>query len=270
MSTLDTASLQECRLRISSGDRLPTLAKRFGVTWQKLHALLYPAPATELPPPKLRHSIKLVDAYRPSTLADLKGQAHVSEPLRRFAASPHPTAMLFEGDTGTGKTSAALALAHDLGCDVEQEELGGVRSIASGEQTAENVRDLPRSLALRPMYGSGWKLAIINECDRMHAAAETIWLDRLEAIPAKCVIVFTTNHTAKLSQRFLDRCERFAFVSDSATLRPAAIELLRTIWQAEVDSPLRLDIIEDVVNKATESKQLSLRRCVQMFQQRLS
>jgi DNA polymerase III delta prime subunit len=34
----------------------------------------------------------------------------VVEALRRFVKDPYPTAFLFEGWTGTGKTSAALAL----------------------------------------------------------------------------------------------------------------------------------------------------------------
>ncbi len=266
MTTLTTTTIDECRFRLRSGDKLASVARTAGVSWQTLHKLLKQA----MPIPKLRRSIKLVDAYRPKTLSELRGQHQVAALLERFVTQPYSTAMLFEGETGTGKTSAALALAHDLGCDLDETELGGVINIASGEQSADNVRDLSRSLALRPMYGSGWKVAIVNECDRMNPAAETLWLDRLENLPAKCVVVFTTNHTGKLSQRFLDRCERFSFVSDSATLRPAAIDLLRSIWLAEVEAPLKLSVIEDVVSQATVDGRLSLRRCVQMFQQCLS
>jgi DNA polymerase III delta prime subunit len=42
---------------------------------------------------------------------------------------------LFTGPTGTGKTSAALALAADLGCG--SDEFGGLQVISSGEQTAD-------------------------------------------------------------------------------------------------------------------------------------
>ena len=272
MSTLTTTTLDECRCRLRTGDKLANVARTTGLHWQTLHKLLKQERTPDLQPPKLRRSVKLVDCYRPCSLSEVRGQTQVTSPLQRFVAEPYSTAMLLEGETGTGKTSAALALARDLGCDVGEEELGGVTNIASGEQTADNVRDLNRSLRLRPMYGSGWKVAIINECDRMNPAAETLWLDRLEpeSLPAKCVFVFTTNRPEKLSQRFLDRCDRFAFTSDSATLRPAAIDLLRSIWLAEVEAPLNLPVIEDVVAQATHEGQLSLRRCVQMFQQRLA
>jgi DNA polymerase III delta prime subunit len=44
------------------------------------------------------------------------------------------------------------------------------------------------------MVGSGWKVVIINEADRMTPQAEVMWLDGLEKLPAKTVVVFTTNN----------------------------------------------------------------------------
>jgi DNA polymerase III delta prime subunit len=136
-----------------------------------------------------------------------------------FAANPYPTAFIFEGETGTGKTSAALALAVALGCDLSQKEFGGVQAIASGEQSADTVREAYRQMFNTPWHGSGWKVVIVNEADRMARPAETIWLDVLEAIPARTVIIFTTNEAARLSQRFLDRCTRLAFESDGRQRR---------------------------------------------------
>ena len=49
------------------------------------------------------------------------------------------------------------------------------------------------TLSFRPMLGSGWKVLVCNEADRMTTSAETIWLDALEGLPPKSVIVFTTN-----------------------------------------------------------------------------
>jgi DNA polymerase III gamma/tau subunit len=70
--------------------------------------------------------IPLVEKYRPRTLADLIGQPDAVEQLTLWLADPYPVAFLFEGESGTGKSSAALALAHDLGVDVEEGEFGGL------------------------------------------------------------------------------------------------------------------------------------------------
>jgi hypothetical protein len=44
-----------------------------------------------------------------------------------------------------------------------------------------------------------------------------MWLDGLEKLPAKTVVVFTTNNLHKLTDRFVRRCEvqRFDATSDA-------------------------------------------------------
>src|SRR5262245_55365176 len=86
-------------------------------------------------------AMNLTEKYRPRTLADVVGQPWATEQLREFTANPVSCAFLFEGATGTGKTSAALALAHDLGVDIAAGPPGGLHQIASGEQTGQSVRD---------------------------------------------------------------------------------------------------------------------------------
>jgi DNA polymerase III gamma/tau subunit len=177
--------------------------------------------------------MQLVEKYRPRTLADLMGQPAVVNALASFIQSPYPTAFLFEGDTGVGKTSAAFALARHIGCTVEQGEFGGVIEIASGEQTADSVRQVMKRCWNTPFCGSGWRVVIVNEADCMSSQAETIWLDALENIPARCVVIFTTNNASKMSNRFADRCERVTFVSDLKALLGPMQQLAAKIWKAE-------------------------------------
>lgn len=99
--------------------------------------------------------MSLVDKYRPKTLSDIWGQDEAMSVLTSYARSPYPTAFLFSGETGTGKTSAALALANEIGVAIDQNEFGGLYQIASGEQTGETVRKTIRSLYSRPFAGIG-------------------------------------------------------------------------------------------------------------------
>jgi len=189
--------------------------------------------------------------------------------LNGFVANPHPTAFLCEGETGTGKTTAALALAGELGCAVEQVEFGGVWSIASGEQSADAVREMYRRLHLTTMYGSGWKVAIVNEADRMSKAAETIWLDALENLPSRSVVVFTTNFSNALPSRFKDRCIRLRFVADPARLRADAKLLVEGVWRQESGRSPSPEIVERVLAAGVEGGKLSFRRIVQALQVQL-
>lgn len=141
--------------------------------------------------------MNLADKYRPRTLADVVGQPWAVHQLQTFVESPYPVAFLFEGATGTGKTSAALALAADLGVDMVSGPFGGFHEIASGEQTGESVRRVMDGLRLHTLSGSGWKVLVVNEADCMTANAAYIWLDALENLPARTVVIFTTNEIGR-------------------------------------------------------------------------
>ena len=156
-------------------------------------------------------------------------------------------------------------MAEALGCDVDSRppEFGGVHVIASGEQTADTVRELHNRMWQSPLSGSGWKVVIVNEADRMYAAVETIWLDRLEVLPPRTVIVFTTNHAGKLTARFRDRCTRLGFESDAAKLRAAAERFAAAVWKTECGKAADRAAIREIVKAVELDGELSFRRVVQ-------
>jgi replication-associated recombination protein RarA len=172
----------------------------------------------------------LVMKYRPVTLAEVMGNPEAVDSLKAFVAASYSCAMLFSGPTGTGKTATALALARDLGVAVEEQELGGFFELTSGNQNMEPIRKTLDMLRYRPLSGSGWRAVVVNECDRMSKDTEHLWLDALENLTNQTVVLFTTNDPYKLSQRFKDRCECFAFAADAASIR----SLCRRVWQNEV------------------------------------
>jgi hypothetical protein len=198
---------------------------------------------------------------RPRHLGELLGQPWASQQLQSFAANPYPTAFLFEGDTGTGKTSAALLLAEALGVQIDQAEFGGLHQIASGEQTGETVRRMMESLRCRPFFGSGWKVLVVNEADAMTPNAAFVWLDALENLPPQTVIIFTTNAAGRLPARLRDRCERLAFESSALLLRPYLQELTDRIWREEgcAGSPPEVETL----GITDENGNASFRRLVQ-------
>lgn len=177
--------------------------------------------------------MSLLYKYAPRSVAELAGQPSAVAQLQSFADNPYPCAMLFHGPTGVGKTAAAKALANDLGCDQEFPDLGGLSEIPSGKQDGRAVEELLRSLIIRPMYGSGWKVAIVNEADNMTTQAEAIWLDGLEHLPRKSVVVFTTNNIEKLSDRFVGRCEIVPFFGSGDDLIDGMESHIRRIFKGE-------------------------------------
>ena len=87
--------------------------------------------------------LPLAERCRPRSLKDIVGQPEAVRKLRAFGESwqqgthpPRIRAALLEGVPGTGKTSAALALAHDLGWGVVEMNASDARNRTAIEQVA--------------------------------------------------------------------------------------------------------------------------------------
>jgi replication-associated recombination protein RarA len=209
-------------------------------------------------PPK--PPVSLSEKYRPRTLDQVIGQGAVVFRVESFLEAPYSTAFLFEGPTGVGKTTIALALAAELGAV----EFGGLEIIKSGMQDAEAVETVLRSLHFAPMLGSGWKVVIVDEADYMSPKAAQLWLSALEDLPPKSVVIFTTNKAEKFPDRFLDRCERFAFEANAGNCLQDVQALVDRIWAAEVPGVKTPDARE--LDLIVNDGQISYRRVVRQLE----
>jgi len=177
----------------------------------------------------------LVQRYAPASLSLILGQGSVTDALQAFVRSPYSCSFVFAGPSGVGKTAAAKALANELGCDPEW---GGVLEIPSGKQDGKAVEEMWRKMHLRPLGGSGWKVVIINEADCMTPQAEAMWLDVLEKLPTKVVVVFTTNNLHEMSDRFRRRSEVHVFDASSVKFREAMERHVRRVWKEQTGQQL--------------------------------
>src|SRR5437588_10179298 len=152
--------------------------------------------------------VPLTDKYRPTRIADFAGLDKQRKMLSRFAANPYPSAWLFVGASGCGKTSMALALAAEIKAEVHH--------VPAKECTLERVQEVARICHYVPMSGrSGFHLVLVDEADAMSDAAQLALLSKLDAtaFPPQTIFVFTCNATDRLEKRFLSRCRVLEFSS---------------------------------------------------------
>lgn len=164
----------------------------------------------------------LTEAYKPQTLDEFCGLEKQRKILSKLAASPRPCALLFEGASGTGKTSMAYAFARVIGAEIHH--------IGSQEATIENVKSVVATCNYVPFSG-GFHVIIMDEVDRASAAVQLYLLskfDGTEPVPAT-VFILTCNETESLQDRFLSRTIRLPKFNAYAA-GESVRQLLARIW----------------------------------------
>lgn len=213
----------------------------------------------------------LTTTLAPATLDEVQGQETVIARLKSFARRPYPCAFIFNGATGVGKNCTARALAGALGCVIEGssvcQQIGGYWDLCGSRLTAADVQDRVRSCHYSTLAGSGWRLIVISEADKMKAEAVTEWLFALDNLPSRTVFVFTTNSTELLDGRFWTRCEQLEFESRAEVLEPLADRWMQSLWEEAGQSGPAPRVVE--MPGAIRHGYLSYRACVIGLQSRL-
>lgn len=165
---------------------------------------------------------------RPTTFADVIGQAHVKDVLAAAVRSGRTGhAYLFSGPRGVGKTTTARLLAMAVNCDGDGEarpcgECESCRLVrgnthpdvieldAASNNSVEDVRELREKVRLASIRG-GVRVWILDEAHMLSRAASNALLKTLEEPPDNLVFVLATTEPEKLPPTILSRCQHFRF-----------------------------------------------------------
>ena len=209
-------------------------------------------------------AVRLDLKYRPTTLGEVMGQEEAVAQLKSFAASPYSCAIFIEGSTGLGKTSAAYALANDLGVDRDW----NFSLIKSAEA---NRDDIDRALKILRFVGmnDGWKFVLVDEAHSMSPTAVLMLHSALENLPAKSIVVFTSDQPDRFPDSFMDRCVRIKMAPDGPNWRAGLQLAINRVWLGETgsmdDAPTVDDLPEDIYRRGV----ISFRRAVSALEPKI-
>ena len=151
--------------------------------------------------------------YRPSTFEDVVGQKHVTRTLiNSIKENKIPSALLFCGPRGVGKTSSARIFAREINNYSKEDELSfNIFELdAASNNKADDIRDLIEKVRIPPQKGK-YKVYIIDEVHMLSKHAENAFLKTLEEPPPYVVFILATTEKNKILPTIISRCQIYDF-----------------------------------------------------------
>jgi replication factor C small subunit len=150
------------------------------------------------------------EKYRPKTLKAMMNQIEIVERLESFVKNKNVPHCIFAGPPGTGKTTAALCLAHDLYREGYREHLMELN--ASDERGINVVRETVKTFARIKSIGTiPFKILILDEADNMTGDAQQALRRTMERFTGTCRFILIANYSGKIIEPIQSRCAPFRF-----------------------------------------------------------
>jgi len=156
------------------------------------------------------------EVLRPVRVTEVVGNNRfVEDALEWERTGDYPAALLFIGEPGTGKTSAANAIARTL-LGNAYNEMNVMWTNASDDRGIGHIREEVKNFSRLSGIGTKRKVVVFDEADGLTSQAQDAMRGIMEKYADKVLFILTANYGDKIRPAIKSRCTTYTFKRVSA------------------------------------------------------